>query len=127
LSALSIFLLVVSLIIQRRTTLEIQKRAEQVSFELKAAEILMDSQSPWDARRRLAVITDLYGDRLRTDFSTKFDTEKFPGKRIHGLRQDLAESMASKVSTKEEVIQVFRFVYNQPDSWMQRDYPPEGE
>ena len=112
LSAFSILVLAISLIIQRRTARGIQKRSEQTNFELKVAELLMSSPSPAAAEARMNVLNGLYEERLRPGFKNRFDKKDFHGPRFHELRLEVFRQMSAKASSPEEVTQVFRRVFS---------------
>lgn len=82
----SIVILVAALIVQRWTSLQIQRRAEQTSFELNVAELVMSSYSPTAATNRPKLLAGLYSDRLRKGFAGSFDPDIYPGTRKHELQ-----------------------------------------
>jgi hypothetical protein len=87
----------------------------------------MSSYSPSAAESRLSILTSLYQDRLRPNFSASFDVEKFPGMRKHEMLLELFKQMAAKCQAPDEVAEVFRRTFpNERSWWFDEQFPPTG-
>ena len=83
------------------------KRQEKVSFEMKAAEIIMDRHSPWAALDAVALLHRMYPRRLSETFVQQFDPALFHGTRLYEIRMKLFEAL-SKADTDDERERIFK-------------------
>ena len=58
---------------QVKTQSDIQDKQARSQFELKAAEIAMNSQTPFEAQTKAKAMANIFPDRLPTSFAESFD------------------------------------------------------
>lgn len=68
----SIFVPLIIAILATMYNIRLQDRRAQIDFELKATEIVMTASSPAAAANKAAVLTELFPDRLSSQFKTTF-------------------------------------------------------
>lgn len=65
----------------------------KTTFEIKAAELVMQSPTPWIAKQRAQVIERMFPKRLK-NFARSFDFDDFPGTRLHEMKIELIRLLA---------------------------------
>lgn len=89
----------------------------RVAFELKAAELVLSSASPWVAQGRVNVLKSLFRERLGDHFAASFNKEEFPGVRHTELKLALFEALAQDPAKKEQVVQLWRDLFPNEKAW----------
>jgi hypothetical protein len=110
-SMISIVGLVIGLLVQRKTALNVQERAEQVNFEMKTAELVMGAYSPGAAKDRVLLLERLYPNRLSPQFVKNFDPHLFHGTRLYDLKMNLFKELVGKVPEPEDVTTAFAVIF----------------
>jgi len=116
-SVMSVAAILIAMWFQRRTALQIQDRAERVSFELKIADILFSSNARWIAKERLQLLRKLYKHRIDEEFANSFEKDDFPATLGQDLRMNLFQEVAGKCSTKADVMEAFSQIFPN-DKWL---------
>jgi hypothetical protein len=116
-SFLSALGVVVTILVQRQTALNIQKQTEKTNLELKVADFVMNSVGPTMARQRLGIFQDLYQNRLSPEFiqairnTDLIKQDHFPGTRRDQLRVELFKAIAATADSPNAAIDAFRSVF----------------
>ena len=128
LSALSVLMLAITLILQRKTQIEIQQRQKQADFQLKAAELVLNSRNPAMAKGRAALLTNLYPEQIDFRFRNKLDRIDFPGALGQEIRMEVFKQLASKYSNPADVAKLFFVAFpdekKQKGKWFEIDDIP---
>src|SRR6266446_5717341 len=90
----------------------VRNQAEQAksSFELKAAEIIMDHPHPGLIKYRAKVLVNLFPSRLPEDFGKSFDPEKYYGPSYHS-KIELFRLIGQKPELEREIVRVWRRLF----------------
>jgi len=123
LNALTILMVLLTILSQRRTAIEIQDKAERANFDMKAAELFMSSHTAWGAKKRLELLSQIFRERMPADIVERFKDENFPGQKYYDLRLEIAKQMAAKCTSPSDVIEVFRASFPEERSIFENIYP----
>jgi hypothetical protein len=99
------------------------RRQAKTEFELKAAEIVMNSYSPIAAKNRAKLLQSMFKRTLPRDFAERFDPNYFPGTRLYEMKMKLFEMLAQNPTKKEELISLWRKLFPEEERWFGRLYP----
>jgi hypothetical protein len=95
----------------------------RTAFELKAAELVLSSYSPWAAQRRVELLQRMFGRHLPRGFAESFDPKKFPGVRFHEMKMELFRTLAEDPAKKQEVVQLWRQMFPEEEDWFGLLFP----
>jgi hypothetical protein len=97
------------------------KKQAQTSFELKAAELLLNSKTPGQLEAKAKVLLRMFAGRLPKDFQTAvgdFKSEEFSGPGQE-WKLELFKALNSPQTTRQEVIEIWKKIFPN-DSWIER-------
>lgn len=92
-----------------------QRSQAKLQFEMKAAEIVMDSKGPRAARTRAALLHKLFPTRLPEDLSATINVKELPTSSTES-RKELLKMLAEK-STPSEIIRYWLQIFP-GDDWV---------
>jgi hypothetical protein len=119
-SVLTILILAITIVAQRRTALDVQKLQDQHTLELKIAEFIMTSRSPAMAKDRAELLSTLYHGDSREFLDvvrTKAEGHDFPGDIGFELRSRVFEQTALKYNDASDIIELARRIFT-GDMWL---------
>jgi hypothetical protein len=100
-------------------TVRAQARA---SFELKAAETVMDSHGPFATRRKADVLRALFPKRLPSDFAQSFEPGEYAARGPSSeSKLELLKLIVAHPNQEQEIVQLWRRMY--PDDGLQELFP----
>jgi len=124
LTGLSIFIpaliAIISISWQMKNASKLKQSDTKTAFQLKAAEIVLNSASPAAARNRAEVLRQLFPEYLPSDFAKSFDSTILPGTR----KQDKLEFLkliSQYPSLKKEIIKTWKKLFPWDDEWLNGD------
>jgi hypothetical protein len=103
---------------------ELQVVEAQAAFELKAAEIVMDTQTPLAAKNRTRALADLFPDRLPSDFAITFDPAVYGGSTPLEARIELFRALVEYPDRALEIHSLWSDAFPSKDWWL---FIPSGE
>lgn len=110
---------VLTILIQRKSALDIQRRTEQASLEMKIAEIVMASPTPGIASARMEILTQLYSGRIRPEFVRNFDIDRFAGTRLWEMKMVVFKLLAENPDKRESILSALRKTFPEDkDRWI---------
>lgn len=78
------------------------KSQSKTAFEIKAAELIMQSPTPWVAEKRVDVLSQIFPERLK-GLKQSFKPEEFPGIRLHEMKMELIRVLAEQPNQRESI------------------------
>lgn len=95
-------------------------------FEIKVAEIVMQSGSPMEALGRAQAFMAMFPDRLPKDFAKPFDPQEFTNQEtgVPESKKEFLILLADKGLTKEEIVKIWKHLFP-GDEWM-KDFSLES-
>ena len=109
-SLLAIPILIATIILQRRTAVQVQQQHGQYALELKIAEFIMGSRSPAMARQRAELLSNLYREGVSTKFLENVRVQagmgEFPGDLGFALRNTFFTTVASKYDNPSDILEL---------------------
>jgi hypothetical protein len=90
-----------------------QYKQGRQAFELKAAEIVLATDSPWMTRHKSDALKTLFPDLLRKDFATSFNPDAFPPS---DTRPEILNLILSKPESASEVLRIWNAAYPE-EAW----------
>ena len=119
-----LLVIIITLYFQGRTAQRLAERQERTSFQLKVAELLLASDTPWTARATLELLHRLYPERITRAFIDNYDVELFPGTRLQSMQMQLFQELA-RASSRAQVVDSFLRVFpaEQGRDWFARVRP----
>jgi hypothetical protein len=135
-SVLTIFILAYTMVSQRKTALDVQKKQGQSELDLQKAEaraaldikvvdLVMSSRSPALARGRAELLSHLYKEEVRSDFLKAVEAmtanHEFPGDLGHEQRMTVFHELAAKYSKPEDVAVLALGIFggDKPPKWLE--------
>ena len=120
LTALSIIIPVVfgfaAIYLQGRTICKLHELQSDVAFQLKAAEVVMDSKSTKAGEERAKVLSKLFGTYLPPLFSQVFkENFKLPGTAYQEKKLELFRLLAGNLQERKEIFQIYGMLYADED------------
>jgi hypothetical protein len=91
---------------QRKTAelqLEVQRQSAQAQFEIKAAEIAMNTDNPDVTKGKSIALTQLFPNRLTPAFAKQFENEAFAPDEI-ASKKELLRLLATKPDQRAQII-----------------------
>jgi hypothetical protein len=79
------------------------KSQSRTAFEIKAVELVMQSPTPWVAKKRLEVMGRMFPNRLGR-LTSSFDLEIFPGIRLHDMKIELIRLLAENPDQRSFIL-----------------------
>jgi 2-polyprenyl-3-methyl-5-hydroxy-6-metoxy-1,4-benzoquinol methylase len=125
-SALSVLIVVVTVLVQRQTSTALQKRQGELDLELKVAEFIMSSRSPNMARQRADLLGALYQRGITSKFleSVQSVGRNFPGDLGIEMRTEFFTQVAAKYDAPDDVANLFRQIFPK-EEWLDKvQIPP---
>jgi hypothetical protein len=126
-SVLSVFILVLTLVVQRSTAMRVQREQAQHALELKVADFIMSSRSPAMARQRSELLSGLYADGVSNRFletvRAHAAAEDFPGDIGFDFRTRFFAATAAKYDAPSDIAELARRIFT-GDKWLQADLTP---
>jgi hypothetical protein len=108
---------------QARLQRDLQSDAGALQFELKAAEIVMNTQGPQETANRARALKALFGNRLSSDFVESFDWKQFAagGARVE-LATGLMEQLAKYPDQHDRLLAMWLAIFP-GDEWVRKLEP----
>ena len=106
-----------------RDALTLQEEQAQDSFELKVAEIVMDTESAFGARNRAIAVGELFPDRLGATFARSFDPERASNTQARldnqrvAAKKELLKLIVEHPDERRQVIGTWRQLFPD-DEWL---------
>jgi flagellar biosynthesis/type III secretory pathway M-ring protein FliF/YscJ len=103
---------------QKRTAelqLEVQRQAAQAQFEIKAAELAMNTDSPDVTRGKSLALAQLFPGRLPAGFAKQFDAQVF-GVEETSSKKELIRLLAEKPQQRARIIKDWLQLFPE-DQW----------
>jgi transcriptional regulator of met regulon len=106
---------------------EHNKREEQIqqakdAFELKVADLVMNTKSPFETQGRATAMKQLFPERLGENFAARFDPEqatdrrKFENDQRVAAKKELLNLIAAHPEAREQIISTWRTLFP-ADEW----------
>jgi hypothetical protein len=95
-----------------------QRQQEKAQFQLKAAEIMFTSKDGYEIKSRAEILKIILQDKLPSGFAEAFhpDSLGFNDMSLVNAKIELLKMLASKVTTKEEIVEYWRRAFRE-DNW----------
>jgi hypothetical protein len=96
-----------TILLQRRTTLRVQRETERANLELKAAEFILNSPTPYIGKQKLDIVRRCYSHLLSKDFllaTENIDLTQLPGTRLYEMKLECFKQLSAKSNSVEEVV-----------------------
>jgi len=124
-SAGSVLLLAVGLLVQRATTTRVQRMLGRVDLELKVAELVMSSRSSAMARERAEILTTLYEKGMSSEFLTTMrKVQEFPIDLGIELREEFLRQVGPKYDEPSDIEELYRRVFPGQARWLTPNFVP---
>lgn len=107
-----------------RDALSLQEKKAKDDFELKVAEIVMDSETPFGVRNRAIALGEIFSERLGERFGHNFDPEDASSVKARTLNQQLAAKkellilIAEHPGEREQIVSTWHTLFPD-DEWVQ--------
>lgn len=115
---------VLTLYWQGRTANKLRDREAKDNFDLKAAEILFQTDSSVGTKNRAKALTALFPGRFPENFGGEFQPTQFGGPRFEA-KLEVFKAACGKVSTPDEVYGIWHRLFP-GDKWIEPLLPKEG-
>jgi hypothetical protein len=126
-SVLSVLILALTLVSQRKTAIQVQRKQGQHELALKIADFIMSSRSPAMAEQRAELLSSLSVDGVSSRFletvMTHTKAKNFPGDIGYDLRTRFFEATAAKYDEPSDVAELARRIFT-GDDWLKNDLTP---
>lgn len=116
-TAVPLLVAVATLGFQLRSAQRMKVEEAKLSFELKAAELVLGSYSPHAALNRAKLLEQMFPTRLPSDFADQFPADRFPGTKIWDLKSELLDQLSKYPSQRSQIIKDWKKAYPN-DSWL---------
>jgi len=110
---------VITLAWQSRSALILKRKDASDAFQLKAAELVLGSQTPAGARSRADALKKLFPEYLPSSFAGSFDFSKLPGIRAE-RKLELLRMLAEHAEQRDEIVQLWLLLFPEESEWLQR-------
>ena len=102
-----------SLFLQARTAHKLKQQEALVAFQLKTAEILMNSKSSQAAKEKAAALRRLFPEYVSEDFVNAFKKSlKLPGIAYQEKKLELFKAIAAKLDDRKEIFKIYATLYS---------------
>jgi hypothetical protein len=98
---------ITAIFLQRRTTFRVQRETERANLELKAAEFILNSPTPYIGKQKLDLVRLCYAHLLSEDFllaTADIDLTQLPGTRLYEMKLECFKQLSAKSNSVEEVV-----------------------
>ncbi|HBB88839.1 MAG TPA: hypothetical protein DC047_14615 [Blastocatellia bacterium] len=110
---------VVAAYLQMRTAFKIREAEAKSAFDLKAAEIVLNSADPFAASGRASALSELFPGRLPANFADCFDPGEVSDAGIEEMKILLPLLIEYK-SDKQEILKLWKQIMPRDASWIER-------
>jgi hypothetical protein len=93
-----------------------QRQQARNAFDIKAAEIIMNSKVPDEVTRKAEVISSLFPNRVTKKFAKSFNPSNYYEAMGPDRRADFIKLLIENWELREEIISMYSLAYNQ-DPW----------
>ena len=107
---------IITLAWQTRTTAQLRERESRDAFDLKAAEIVLASDSTHATKNKSRALSLLFPERFPTTFGDAFEPKKMGGPRFEA-KLEVFKAACEKVTTTEEVCGIWLKLFP-GDEWV---------
>lgn len=111
---------------EAQTARDLKKSESEVSFQLKAIEMVLNAPTPWAAERRAELLKSMLTTRLPENFvatvAKQVEDKKFPGVRKYEMSMELLKSLASAKTPQEEarILELWQNAFEPDKEWLSR-------
>lgn len=109
--------------LQADDAIDAQKRQAADAFELKVAELIMDSEGPYETRGRAVALSQLFPNRVATDFVKNYDPEQatnranFERDQRVASKKELIALLAAHPADSAFIVRTWRQLFP-ADTWL---------
>jgi flagellar biosynthesis/type III secretory pathway M-ring protein FliF/YscJ len=125
LTRLVVLIPVVVALIAFMQALKVQNEKAKDDFEVKAAEIVMNADTPAETDGRARALAALFPDRLGPDFASQFDPDKFANRpqferdQVVAAKKELLDLVAAHPQDRALIIELWRDLFPD-DAWVEQ-------
>jgi len=120
---LSVFVPLLVLAMTFLANVWIQAKQAQNDFELRAAEIVMDTESPSATRNRAEALAALFPGRLPSGFAGSFDPGLYAGNPPLEPTVELFRQLVAQMDQKQEILALWNEVFRDGPYYFSPDMP----